>query len=203
MAYVPPEKQTTLWKLFNKLFMVRVPNIQMCSVDYIKNFGMPTSGFQEIDHQAANELKTTMLPLCAEDGKLCIVELWAAGSEVHVCKHTDTKTMYELISSHLAMWKHQLEHGLNNANAPMEDLDKMAKFAASVYKHAEPQMVTPVVESWLARHFGQQQRSLILNRTSGIPVASPLGPDGKEERMIPLHEDLSDLFTRRRRSLRS
>ncbi len=131
MPYVPESQRDTRWWLWNKLFLCRVSNIKSMSVDYVRYFGMPASGDSFIDKQTANEMVTRMITINA------MVDFFQKGVPVAVVNREDTKTIYELISKHLNAWRDQLANGLNNRNAPLDDLMALDLFASSVYAHAK------------------------------------------------------------------
>lgn len=148
-TWVPEEQNTPAWKIFNKRFKCRVPFLHTMSVDYIENFGIPTSGDERFDQEIKNELSDRMLTIVE------MVNYFSSGVNVEVDKISDTKEIYELISDHLTAWKDRLSASFHTRNAPIEDLIKMDEFATAVYKYARPQFTTSIVESILSRKMSE------------------------------------------------
>lgn len=146
--WVPEDQRDTRWYLWTPMFMCRVPNIQTMSPEYIKHFGMPTSGIEEYDRQTANELVHRMLTINQ------MVDFYAQGTSVEVCDSKDTKTIYEHISNHLSAWRKEVENGFHIKNAPLDELQMLDKFANKVYEHAQWHFDKPFVDSVFARQMG-------------------------------------------------
>lgn len=147
-AWLPESERDSRWYLWNERYMCRVPFIQTMSPDYLREFGMPSSGYDEYDRQTANELVIRMLTI--ND----MVEYYKRGTTVAVMQPGDTKRIYERISTHLELWKRELETSFHTRNAPLEDLQDLDKFAHAVYEHAKWYFDEPFVESLFARSVG-------------------------------------------------
>lgn len=200
--WLPPEARDTSWYLFNERFMCRVPNIQTMSVDYLRQFGMPTSGDPRIDQEMANELVQRSLTIDR------MFEYHRSGVQVRVMKEKDTARIYEIISNHLQAWRTKLQREMNVGNAPLEDLIALDAFAAVVYKHARHQFTREFVESTLVR---KMSSTLRVTRDSIIKRDAPevirVNPFNKEEeaaaqeQKFPEHDSMAEAFTARHRSL--
>lgn len=128
-------KIDTTKALWDILYKVRLPYLQTTSVEYLKQFGVPTSGNKEIDKEMASQLITTYLPIVE------LVKHFKNGVQIRLVDHMDPKRIYDAISDHLENWKSQLTFGINIGEAPIDDLVDMDKFAHSVYEHAKYHMV--------------------------------------------------------------
>lgn len=184
--------------IFEYLYKVRIPNLQSMSPDYIKHFGMPTSGDAGIDAALANQLITTMLPISK------MVDYHREGVAVYVVRQVDVKEIYDHISRHLHAWREQLEHGLNIGSAPIDDLIAMDEFANSVYDHAKYQFTRDTVDSLLLR---QMSSTVRLNRDNFFKTKPPTetNVDGRgisrihaAEDDLPARESLTDIFRDRK-----
>ena len=144
-TWIPVNQRTTAWWIFNHLFMCRVSNIQTMSVEYIKQFGMPSSGVQQYDKETANEL--IIRPLSISQ----MADFYKNGVTVHVINIADTKEIYERITDHLNFWKERISISYHIKDAPVDDLLLLDKLANVVYVHAVPQFTTEIVDSILAR----------------------------------------------------
>lgn len=124
------EQRDTTAPLWEDLYKVIVPILATKSVDYIREAGVFVSGVPELDNDISS--RTYVRYACVAD----MVDWFREGVPVRVCDYKQTKKIYEDISRHLNAWKKQLEFGLNNRNAPIEDLLAMDQFATKVYGHA-------------------------------------------------------------------
>lgn len=149
MTWLPESERDTSWYIFNQKFRCSVPHIAMRSSEHIKHFGMPSCGIKEIDTETARERIDTYLSINQ------MVEYFKKGTIVGVKKISDTKLIYERIVDHLNAWKKQLREGLNNGEAPIDDLMELDQFANAVYAHAQFQFTNEIVESLLMRRMDE------------------------------------------------
>jgi hypothetical protein len=195
--WLPPEQRDTRWYLWNERFTCRVPNIQTMSVDYIRYFGMPTTGDPLIDQQTANELVIRSLTVAK------MMEYYQAGVTVRVCNEKDTARIYEIVMNHLAAWKSKMEVCLNTRDAPIQDLIDLDKFAGVVYKHARHhQPMGEWVDSFLARSIAGTLR---VSRDNILRPPSPqvvIVNGAEEEKKLPEHTSMADTFLGRQREIR-
>jgi len=133
--YVGKEKPLPVddprYPIFKELYLVRLPVLQMRSVEDIKEFGVPISGDDRTDRMISDEVRVVMLPISK------LVELYKQGCRIGVVNGPDTKRMYESISTYLEMWKNRMINRLNTTNIPTEDLIDLDAFAHSVYERAK------------------------------------------------------------------
>ncbi len=120
--------------IWDILYKVRMPYLQTTSVEYIKMFGMPSSGDKNVDKEMANQWITTYQSIAS------LTEHYANGVNIKVVDPSDPKRMYDAIAAHLEAWKDQIRYGINIGNAPIEDLIKLDEFANAVYEHAKYHM---------------------------------------------------------------
>lgn len=147
-GWVPEKDRDSSWYIFNQKFRCSVPHIDMRSSEHIKMFGMPSCGIKEIDRETASERIDTYLSINQ------MVEYFKRGALVGVRKVADTKIIYERITDHLNAWKLQLQNGLNNGDAPIDDLMLLDQFANAVYAHAKYQFTAEIIDSILLRQIG-------------------------------------------------
>jgi hypothetical protein len=156
------------------------------STDYVALHGMPTCGDPIYDKGTANELVTRMLTINQ------IAEFYKNGVTVEVVKYSDTKVIYELIVDHLSSWKQKMATSFHTKNAPLEDLILLDKLASVVYKFAQPQFTTEVVDSLIARRM-----SSALKHTKENILAKPkptvINPI-EDAPAIPQRETMADSF---------
>lgn len=194
-TWVPESERDTSWWIFNQKFRCSVPQIDMRSADHIKMFGMPSSGIKEIDNETARERIQTYLTISQ------MVNYFKHGALVGVTKISDTKIIYERITDHLNAWKRQLQHGLNNNDAPVEDLMLLDNFANAVYAHAQYQFTQEIVDSLLLQQMGTimpfSRGSLIANMEKGRKRKEGRDEPPKEEpeEQRPPRASMADFFS--------
>lgn len=167
----PMDPNDPRYPIFKQLYLVRVPVLQMRTVEDIKEFGVPISGDDPTDKMIADEQRQVMLPISR------LVELFQQGCKIGVVIDTDTKKMYEAISTYLEIWKNKMTGSLNKANAPIDDLLSMDAFAQAIYDRAK----------W---HFDKEFISLHLSRirqsgVRGLLAAIRVKEEKKEEVPTP------------------
>ena len=193
--WIPEKDRDTSWYIFNQKFRCTVPHIDMRSADHVRMFGMPSSGIREIDKETAHERIETYLTI----GQMA--EFFKRGALVGVRKIEDTKIIYERISDHLNAWKLQLQNGLNNGEAPIDDLKLLDQFANAVYAHAQFQFTTEIVDSILMRQISgimPLNRDILINNMH----ESKRRKDGRDssqqeekEEERPQRASMSDFFS--------
>lgn len=167
VGWVPESQRDTRWHIWNNLYMCKVPFIHTMSSDYLRQFGMPSSGIEEYDRGMAQELVIRMLSINQ------MVDYFGQGVSVRVCNHADTKEIYDHISAHLNAWRSQLENGFHIRNAPREELQLMDRFANAVYEHAQYLFDNTYVNSLMARNIagavgGISRDSMILKKPESL-----------------------------------
>ena len=192
-TWIPENQRDTRWWIFFKLFQCRIPNIKTMSLDYVKQFGMPTCGDPILDKETANELVIRMLSIAQ------MVDFFNQGVTILLVKYTDAKIIYEYISNHLQFWKLQLESGFHVRNAPIEDLVAMDKFAVTVYAHAKYQFTTDMVDSIIARRMSTTMRvtrDRILRKKPQVVTINEVTKE-EETNQFPQRESMAEVFAQR------
>lgn len=186
------DNNDTSYFIWEPLFRVRVPQLQTTSAEYLRHFGTPTTGDASIDRDLANQLIDTAIPI------IKMVEYYKKGIPVYIVKTADTKTIYEYIENHLLAWKRKLEVGVNIANAPIDDLIVLDKFANSIYEHAKYHFSPDVVESVFLRGMPT------INRSSFIQQPQVVDQSKTQEELdnYPKRDSLTDHFKDRRIGVR-
>lgn len=186
--YVPEDKRTTAWYIFFKKFRCQLPNIDTYSKDYVRNFGMPSSGDLAIDRQLANEIVDRLLSIAE------IAEYHSSGTNIRVVHYEDTKEIYERITDHLNFWKKEMEDSYHPVTVPMEDLIKLDKLAAAVHPHAKYQFTTEIVESIMSRKMSNMMRVSRRNIMGAAPTTAPAGEEAKPVDNTHQHVSMAELF---------
>lgn len=131
--------------IFEYLFFCKIPNLNSMSVEYIRHFGMTTTGNKDIDAVVNNQLITVMIPISA------MVEYYRQGIAVYITEQDDILTIYNFISHHLNQWKEKISRSINSGTAPVDDLIAMDEFANSVYENAKYQFTREIATSLFTR----------------------------------------------------
>lgn len=183
--------------IFEYLFKCRIPNLQTMSEEYIRFFGMPTTGDPSIDQAMADQWITTMLPISK------MVEYSKQGITIKIVKYDDVKVMYNYITLHLQAWKNQIGNGINVGDAPIEDLIDLDAFANLVYDQAKYQFTRDIADSLLERQMSTITR---LNKSNFFKPDIKINDSGDNITRInsepidnyPKRESLSDIFKDRK-----
>jgi hypothetical protein len=188
-AWVPYENREAAWFIWNELYQVTIPYIQMLSIEELQQYGMPTVGDPGYDYGTANEMRLIMIPISE------MVIYYSKGVQVSVVSKDDVKKIYERISDHLNTWKQNLEKSLNIGDAPLEDLKLMDRFANAVYEHAKYQFTDDTIASFISRRMDTRQASLndMVER-----LENPMTKQQQEEKDLdgryPKRESMTEYF---------
>ena len=117
--------------LWDVLFYVMVPQLNLRSSEDISRFGAYTTGDKGIDKAMSNQWIKVMIPIHR------MIELYQDGAQIRIINESDTKIVYDYISDHLTHWQGILSNGINVGDAPVEDLIAMDNFAHAIYTHAK------------------------------------------------------------------
>lgn len=139
--------------IWEHLFRVKVTLNGLRGEASIRQSGTLMSGIKAIDNDAANRETVTYMSIDK------MLDLYRDNITIKVCNPADTKKIYDNISDHLQMWRHQLARGVNVGNAPIEDLIDLDRFANTVYEHARYQFIGDTeMDNIIAKHFSNVTR---------------------------------------------
>lgn len=140
---MPAQEQTAAFKLFNYLYRVYIPQHHMYSNEYLKQFGIPTSGDSALDKAQANEMTLTQQTIAG------MAELHADGAAIALEDPSKSVEIYEILRNHLNDWSRAVHEAFHDINPPIEDLRKLDDLATEVYKIAKGYMKTDELNSSL------------------------------------------------------
>jgi hypothetical protein len=188
-VWVPYENRPAAWFIWNELYQVTIPYIQMLSIEELQQYGMPTAGDPGYDYGTANEMRLVMIPISE------MVVYYSKGVQVSIVSKEDVKKIYERISDHLNQWKQNLEKSLNIGNAPLEDLKLMDRFANAVYEHAKYQFTDDMISSFITRRMDTRHSSLndMVERLENSTTKQQQEEKDMDDR-YPKRESMSDYF---------
>lgn len=192
------ERPDTTKLIWEKLYLVSVPEIFATSEEFVRTYGTPITMDRNVDRALSNQWFTRYMTINN------MVDLWREGSHVKIHSEADVKEIYDSLAMHLEGWKSQLERGINIGAAPLDDLIAMDDFANAVYKHARHHLTQAVVDSIFARQLSaaagvtpgnfflkppapvETDSAKVQQRIEdGLPKRTPLG-DFLKDRLISL-----------------
>lgn len=204
------------YPIFKQLYMVRIPAMQLRSVDDLRTFGTVQTGIKQYDDQMAREEKVVMLPISE------LVRLYKEGAKIAVVNDGDTRKIYDAASTYLNFWKNRITGNgfgvsLNQSNFPAQDLLDLDEFAHAVYERAKWHFEADYVSQHMSllRRSGARgvlsalkirENKPVENNIPGISFREVPKPKEKlpqvelvdnppeEETDIPKRESLSDFF---------
>lgn len=133
----------TTVKIFDELYLCKIPNYSSMSVDYLKIFGTPTTFDRDIDNELSKEWIKVMIPISQ------MVDYFKEGVLVRIIYEKDTLAIYEAIVTHIRKWKEVMTYGLNTRNAPIDDLIILDQFAQAVYPYATAHFDSSLTKGYL------------------------------------------------------
>lgn len=178
--------------IFKRMFMCIVSQMDITSKEYLKKFGMPTTGDANIDREMANQLITTYKTIAD------MVDLFRQGVTVRVPKQQDCKTIYEYVDYHIQSWAQAIQNGLNLGNAPLEDLIEMDKFATKLYPYALDNKLIMENSSVFVQQLGNNfitHDNVLGSMKSPTRILEESGLD--ENGQLPQRESYADIFIKR------
>lgn len=142
-------------RLWEVLFDVTMPFLETKTKEHLERFGVVVTGIKAIDSSINSEYVDVMINIDK------MVEYHRNGVHFFIPKDDDVKTIYQYIVDHLEVWRDMLYKGVNNLDAPIEDLIAMDELANALFS--------------LTSHNYKEE----LNKNSvlsGINTKQPIGP---------------------------
>ena len=117
--------------IWSELFMVKMAFRDVLTTEQIRDFGMPSTGVEEIDREIRQDKVTCMITIDA------MAEHYRAGRRVVIVNWPDLERIYDIIDKYLLIWAQLLEGALNTGDAPIEDLILLDEMANSLYEQSK------------------------------------------------------------------
>lgn len=162
-----PDTTAALW---DRLYMVRLPRLEVASVEYLRTYGTYVTGQPEVDQWAANHLITTMRPIHE------LAEYHRQHVRIYLVQVNDAVEIHQAVQAHLEAWERKLRYGLNNGNAPLDDLMALEAFARTVYYHAKHRMPPESTASLFLQSISNPLKITPMNFFKTPPATT--SPDG-------------------------
>lgn len=132
---LPGEKDTPCYQLFHTLFLVKVPQIALYSPDYLRTFGVVTSGDKDLDDHLMMSLVDTYLTINS------MIEVRRRGYSVGIVGEYDKA--YMIVVNHLYDWIDILREPLcYRKPPPIEDIKDLDQLAQDLYPFVSIKLLT-------------------------------------------------------------
>ena len=172
---------TPAYKIFHYYYQCQLPQHFLYSQEYVKTFGVPTTGKSDIDW----ELSQTMVPAQLTIAEMA--EMLDEGANVILTDPHDAVSIYNTIYAHLEQWRVQVAEGFSALDPPIEDLRKLDALAAQVYKVGRAYMPKPTQGSSLLQSLERMEGRRKTRRPTAAPEQKPVFRD---------HEPISELIAK-------
>lgn len=166
--------------LWDRLYLVRLPRLEVVSIEYLQTYGTYITGDRTIDAASANQLITTMRPIHE------LAEYHRNHVNIYLVHADDAVEIHQAVHAHLAAWERKLRYGLNNGAAPVEDLITLESFARTVYLHAKHRMPPELPTSLFVRSL---QNPLMYLTPEYMASSILAGMNQPQTTVINPHED--------------
>lgn len=182
---VNPTEETAK-AIFGTLYRVKLPASQMHTPQYIKRFGVYTTGDKNIDKIRRDE--RVLLYRNIGDMAEAIYE----GSALSIVDQNDAVPIYEAIRAHLRAWFHVVERSNGTTPAPFEDLQKLDRLA---------QLLFPLVQIKKKNLSNETDIiSAIFNTSNVFTINDVKGkPTEVSKQTEPQYDSFADWFEKMRR----
>ncbi len=160
--------------IFERLFLVSVPMHATISINEMKVFGHVHTGNDHIDRGTIEQYIKVFWPIEK------MAETFDQGDPIRILRYNDTKIIYEIVEKHLKRWKDILQNEINIPKAPVDDLIKLDKFAASLFDHAKHLFDDEFVESIFVRSIrsiGSVNQSSVFKKPKRVHISREEGGD--------------------------
>lgn len=112
-------------RIWMDLYGVMIPDYLTRNTDYIRKFGVPSSGVKEVDKMMGNNLTYVKIPI------IKILEYYDGGMEVQIPSREDMLTMHKNIELYLDEWREHIRFDINSSASQHKqlilNLEKLSK----------------------------------------------------------------------------
>lgn len=128
------EKHTAAYRIFHYYYKCYMAQHHLYSDDYMKAFGIPTSGDRDVDRNLAASKTLCQLTIADMANHL------DNGANLTLEEPSKSVEIYNTVREHLLDWKRTLDQAIGEMDAPIDDLRKLDNLATEVYKVARGYM---------------------------------------------------------------
>lgn len=134
-------------RIWEDLYAVYVPDFVTMNRDYIRKFGVPSSGNREVDKMMSTNLMYVRIPI------IKILEYYDNGLEIQIPAREDMITIHKNIEKYLTEWKDHIKYDINiNRVEHKTLLLALEKLSRLIFDKAQPKEVMEQVLT--PRQFG-------------------------------------------------
>lgn len=112
-------------RIWDDLYGVYIPDFLTRNTDYIRRFGVPSSGDKKVDEMMSNDLVFVRIPI------IKILEYFDQGVEVQIPVREDMLTIHKNIELYLDEWRMHIRVDINSSAARNKqlllNLEKLSK----------------------------------------------------------------------------
>lgn len=170
---------TVAYKIFHRRFRVYLPAAY--AHEFVHELiGTPRYQNSQQEQAAAQE------PVLQQRTLADIVEFWDRGARIVFANKEDTVTAYQWLRDHLHNYYRQTNFSLRRSSVPLEDLEKMDRFAEALYETSRNHEKVPSAGSSLERKRDQLFANRMMSRQR------PNKSKTEEEKEPPKHRSVID-----------
>jgi len=120
-------------KIWNKLYVVLIPDQVTLEKGYIQKFGTHVTGNKQVDEMLSKNQTRVMIPV------IKILEYFEDGIEVQIPSREDMIQMHKDMEAYLAEWRDHIKFDINlSVNQNKELLLALEKLSKHIYEKARP-----------------------------------------------------------------
>lgn len=178
------KNHTPAFKATKYYFTAFMEQHRLFSAEYVRAFGIPTSGNREVDRELASS------------PTLCHLTIWDMAHHLHEGANITLEfpeksvEIYEIITALLEDWRQISQNPVNSREIPMDELRKLDKLAQEVYQIARGYMTKAPVASRLFDSIAS------LERRRGISRNGPKSEDQIRRDVPHEHTPVSDTISK-------
>jgi hypothetical protein len=154
---------TAAYKIFNYFVECMIPAMYLYSQEYVKKFGLYTSGDADVDAQTFQSTVKANLTVAQ------MAQHMADGAALSLLHPEESKQIYQWIVEHINDWTEEVTKDPNRRDVPVEDLRLLDQFAKEIYPMARQHMTTQVSGSRLFRSLDRINRRATVKRDLTTP----------------------------------
>lgn len=152
------------YKIFNYFVECMIPAMYLYSQEYVKKFGLYTSGDADVDAQTYQSTVKANLTVAQ------MAQHLADGAALSLVNPDESKQIYQWIVEHLNDWTDEVAKDPNRRDdVPVADLRLLDQFAKEIYPMARQHMTTQVSGSRLFRSLDRLNRRATVKRNLTTP----------------------------------
>lgn len=169
-------------RIWDDLYTVLIPDFLTRNTDYIRKFGVPSSGDKKVDAMMGNNLTLVKIPI------IKILEYFDTGMEVQIPNRSDMLAIHKNIELYLDEWRAHIRFDINSSASQHKQLIlNLEKLSKLIYDKANGKEV--ITSLFSLKDFGivnpiqasqEQKREVVKPDYQGI--GELLRPKIKRER---------------------